>query len=887
VKENHPERGVLLNLAVEGLVPVLGGCAGLLAGGPEAGLAAVAVGQAVEKAINFFGGRIVQRWCEWFKAQPPEVREAAVADLASLSPAEARQAASEALSRAAPDARPEDLAFALEYLSAIPGTLDRALVRDTATGAVAVPPTVSYDEPHLLLQLLPTDVPPYPVPSDLAGTPYVLNELLGSGGFGAVYKATTRSLQHLPFAIKFCLDPNLALALHRERSNLERLMRAGGENWSPRIVRLYGYDLEHRTPYLVYEYVPGGDLTHHVARLRQRNGRDLNADEVLGLVLQVVEGLAFAHRHGLVHRDLKPANILVEGDYLKLADFGLGAVSAARAVQVSRIGSTTVDFLTVAERASLFRGAGTPLYMSPEQRRGAPPDPRQDLYSLGVMWFQLLAGDVTRELHPGWSKELAVKHKVPPAHLELIARCVGWVEERPRDAGELLPLLQGLRGSTTAIPVASVAPELPPAEPSSRLRKSLMVSLVKQLNHGHSEAARASRNRNVPIIGTVVIGLPLVLILWGAVGIGWGTMFLSAAILGGLAYLFHWVHEKLRDEAHSQIERSVVGLTKEFPDAVRQWGGPAVLHAPATVTEILHSLRVDEAPLAVPSRQAIVPASPAPPPEAPADAAPEQRPALLDRLRPLAEAHAAVARCGERKAVPWLPALILTTLVLGAPAGVAAGLLYHHNFAPMWEYGRSGGRLYYNHGGSTLTEVEYDLERRALPVTAALIGLGVGAAVVVVTSGVLIWLRTYRRLLAFSLILGTLFLGAPLGVGVYLLHQGYLGPYTHHPSSGGLEYYDHRGYKLDWKDYHLEEQHEGAEATLAGILAGAGAVLLVTVLLQVRRAWIHRRARRLVTARAQELAEAFPSVVDRWGGLRRLLDGAFVEDKRARLEAAG
>src|SRR5262249_31274481 len=162
---------------------------------------------------------------------------------------------------------------------------------------------------------------------------------------------------------------------------------------------------------------PGGDLTHHLDVLRQRKGRDLNADEVLDLMLQVVEGLAFAHRHGLVHRDLKPANVLVDGDKLKLADFGLGGVSAVRAAQVSRIGSTTLDFRTIAERASLFRGAGTPLYMSPEQRRGAPPDPRQDLYSLGVMWFQLLAGDVTRELHPGWAKELAVKHGVPQSHL--------------------------------------------------------------------------------------------------------------------------------------------------------------------------------------------------------------------------------------------------------------------------------------------------------------------------------------------------------------------------------------------------------------------------------------------------------------------------------------
>src|SRR5262249_41381145 len=156
------------------------------------------------------------------------------------------------------------------------------------------------------------------------------------------------------------------------------------------------------------------------------------ADEVLELVVQVVEALAFAHAHGLVHRDLKPANILVEvgepggagepgrvsAGGLKLADFGPGGGTSAPAVQGSPIGAATVDLLSVADQASLFRGAGTPLYMAPEQRRGAPPDPRHDLYSLGVMWYQLLVGDVSRELHPGWAKELRLRFGVPAAHTD-------------------------------------------------------------------------------------------------------------------------------------------------------------------------------------------------------------------------------------------------------------------------------------------------------------------------------------------------------------------------------------------------------------------------------------------------------------------------------------
>jgi tRNA A-37 threonylcarbamoyl transferase component Bud32 len=437
-------RGVLLGLAVDGVIPVLGGCAGALAGGPTGGMVGVAVGQVVEKAINVFGGRIVERWAAWLRGQPPAAREAALAELAALSPEEARREAAAALDRRAPDAAPEDRSLALEYLAAIPGTLDRALPASPGGGR-SLPPTVSFDQPDLLLQLLPVDVPPYPVPSDLPGTPYRLEHLLGTGGFGAVYRATAHSLQHLALAVKFCLDPSLAQALHRERANLERLIKAGGEGWSPHVVRLYGYDLDHPTPYLVYEHVPGGDLVRHLAGLRGQAGQGPGPDEVLRLIIQAAKGLAFAHRHGLVHRDVKPANVLLDGETLKLADFGLGGVTAARAAQVSRIGATTVDLLSVADQASLFRGAGTPLYMAPEQRRGEAPDPRHDLYSLGVMWYQLLVGDVSRELHPGWAKELSLRFGVPRAHLDLIERCVGWIEDRPPDAGALLPLLTAWR----------------------------------------------------------------------------------------------------------------------------------------------------------------------------------------------------------------------------------------------------------------------------------------------------------------------------------------------------------------------------------------------------------------------------------------------------------
>src|SRR5262249_12406311 len=343
--------------------------------------------------------------------------------------------------------------------------------------------------------------------------PYRLEQLLGMGGFGAVYRASAAGLQHLPLAIKFCLDPSMLHALQLERDNLERLMKAGGEAWSKRIVRLYGYDLNFRTAYLVYEYISGGDLLQYLGRIRRKSDRALSPEEILPIIVQIAEALAFAHQHGLVHRDLKPANILVDGDTFKLADFGLGSANVKLAIQAIRIGATTSSLITPNAQESVFRGAGTPLYMSPEQRRGANPDPRHDLYSLGVIWFQLLVGDTTRELHAGWAKELVVRHQAPRPHIDLIEQCVGWFEERPKDGGELLKLLRTLSNQPASAEAVTVQPAKPRIQsqdtrPGWDRHERLLIGLRK-LQQQHEQWSRlkkeAAKRRQIGIIVIVVV----------------------------------------------------------------------------------------------------------------------------------------------------------------------------------------------------------------------------------------------------------------------------------------------------------------------------------------------------------------------------------------------
>src|SRR5262249_35452587 len=146
----------------------------------------------------------------------------------------------------------EDRAVAVEFLCAIPRTVQRSLVLDQVTGTMTLPAGLAPDDPRTLLRLLPTDVPPYPPGNEVPGTPYRLGELIGTGGFGAVYRASAPSLQHLTFALKFCLDRSMVRVLQQERKNLERLIEASQGKWTDRIVRLYGYDLDHATPFLVY-----------------------------------------------------------------------------------------------------------------------------------------------------------------------------------------------------------------------------------------------------------------------------------------------------------------------------------------------------------------------------------------------------------------------------------------------------------------------------------------------------------------------------------------------------------------------------------------------------------------------------------------------------------
>jgi len=108
------------------------------------------------------------------------------------------------------------------------------------------------------------------------------------------------------------------------------------------------------------------------------------------------------------------------------------------------------------------------MYMCSEQRRGDQPEPHHDIYSLGVLWYQMLVGEVTREMHPGWAEELISECQTPKKHVEVMQRCLGYYKRRPADAAELLRLLQSLTQAED--PMREAQPRLVSLV-SERLRK--------------------------------------------------------------------------------------------------------------------------------------------------------------------------------------------------------------------------------------------------------------------------------------------------------------------------------------------------------------------------------------------------------------------------------
>lgn len=222
---------------------------------------------------------------------------------------------------------------------------------------------------------------------------YQIVEKIGTGGFGVVYRATDPFIKR-NVAIKTCSAG--------DTETRERFLREAeicGNLHHRNIVTVYEFGFEDDTPYLVQEYLSGEDLDKKIKR------RDfLPMPERILWLLQIARGLAYAHERGIIHRDIKPGNIrILEDGTAKILDFGIAKLAQQQS-------SLTQAGITL----------GTAAYLAPEQIRGEPVDPRTDVFSFGVLAFELLAFE-----RPFHAREIsAIFYKIlnePPPPLRPLA----------------------------------------------------------------------------------------------------------------------------------------------------------------------------------------------------------------------------------------------------------------------------------------------------------------------------------------------------------------------------------------------------------------------------------------------------------------------------------
>ncbi|MFP5297813.1 MAG: protein kinase domain-containing protein [Actinomycetota bacterium] len=278
---------------------------------------------------------------------------------------------------------------------------------------------------------------------------YRLDGLIARGGMGVVYRGEDTRLER-PVAVKLLGDGFVEEALAVER--FKREARAAARLNHPNIANVYDYGIADGSHYIVMELLPGPSLAEQL-----RTG-PLDPDTAARIALQIAEALEVAHANGLIHRDIKPANVVFcAEDRIKVTDFGI-----AKLDDQTRLTST----------GGLF---GTPQYVSPEQMAGQPATVRSDVYSLGVVLFEMLTGT------PPFSGDNAVA--VAMKHLS---------EDIPRPS---------TRSSGIPPELDAVVERATARDPNDRYRDAsgMAAALLETLN----ETAPLTPSRTVPLDRTV------------------------------------------------------------------------------------------------------------------------------------------------------------------------------------------------------------------------------------------------------------------------------------------------------------------------------------------------------------------------------------------------
>jgi serine/threonine protein kinase len=311
---------------------------------------------------------------------------------------------------------------------------------------------------------------------------YEIINKLGEGGFGAVYLANnTRLKKRVALKVlhpQVASDETLAAYFEREALALARLEHA-------HIVRVFDYDQIDGVSFIVMEYIDGTTLDRLL-----RDQRAFALNEIVSIFRQLLSALGYAHENGVIHRDIKPSNImLTNSGEVKIADFGIAKVAGA--AKLTRTGT----------------GAGSLLYMSPEQIKGANIDNRSDIYSVGVTLYQVVAGRTPFEADSDYEIMTGHLEKAPLAPSQ-------FKESIPKDLEDVI--LKAIEKK----PEKRFQNTLEMSEALSRIRTGLEKTVVARDDQfakttavpRHPKAAGNRTKMLIPVLAT--IALIVVAVIW-------------------------------------------------------------------------------------------------------------------------------------------------------------------------------------------------------------------------------------------------------------------------------------------------------------------------------------------------------------------------------------